>query len=98
MRNSARDAGLVDKYTPRYSGPYIVHQKTERNVYILTELDGTFLRQGYAAFRLIPYRPRLPRDLATDPVPDSVEDQDPGSDSQSTTSRSSVGTAEWVSD
>ena len=98
VRNSARDAGLIDKYTPRYAGPYIVHHQTKYGAYVLTELDGTFLRQGYAAFRLIPYRPRLPRDLATDPVPDSVEDQDPGSNSQSTTSRSSVGTDEWVSD
>ncbi|TBU21359.1 hypothetical protein BD311DRAFT_782965 [Dichomitus squalens] len=60
VRNSARDAGLVDKYTPRYSGPYVVHRKTKGGSYVLTELDGTFLQQGFAAFRLLPYKRRLP--------------------------------------
>ena len=63
VRNSARDAGLSGKYTPRYTGPYVVDQITKGGAYVLQELDGTFLRQGFAAFRLLPYKPRIPRDL-----------------------------------
>ncbi|KAI1782609.1 hypothetical protein LXA43DRAFT_850984, partial [Ganoderma leucocontextum] len=74
--NLACDAGLVDKYMPRYAGPYVVHRRTGHGAYVLTEMDETFLCQGYAAFRLIPYKPRLPRDLEADPEPDSEDAQD----------------------
>ncbi|KAI0323303.1 hypothetical protein GY45DRAFT_1349828 [Cubamyces sp. BRFM 1775] len=63
VRNSARDAGLSGKYTPRYTGPYVIDRITKGGAYVLRELDGTFLRQGFAAFRLLPYRPRLPKNL-----------------------------------
>ena len=103
VRNSARDAGLVDKYAPRYSGPYIVHRQSRHGAYVLMELDGTFLRQGYAAFRLIPYRPRIPRDLSIDPIldaeadldKDSESDLDTHQDSDSMGSRSSDSADEW---
>ena len=55
VQNPARDAGLEDKYTCRYSGPYIVHQQIRNEAYVLKELDGTFMRQGFASFRLLPY-------------------------------------------
>ena len=74
IRNSARDTGLVNKYTPRYSGPYIIHRETKAGAYVLKELDGTFMRQAVASFRLLPYLPRVPGDLQDQQIADSSEE------------------------
>ena len=63
IRNSVCNTGLVNKYTPRYSGPYIIHRETKAGVYVLKELDGTFMWQAMASFRLLPYLPHVPGDL-----------------------------------
>ena len=63
IRNSVCDTGLVNKYTPRYSGPYIIHRETKAGAYVVKELDGTFMRQAVASFRLLPYLPRVLGDL-----------------------------------
>ena len=55
VRNSAKDKSLDKKYSPRYLGPYEVVRRTKGGSYVLKELDGTIMRQGVAAIRLLPY-------------------------------------------
>ena len=43
------------KLDPRYLGPYEVVRQTFRGTYVLKELDGTELKEHYAAFRIIAY-------------------------------------------
>jgi len=43
------------KHQPRYLGPYEVEERTIKGNYRLKELDGTVLRNKYAAFRILPY-------------------------------------------
>ena len=74
IRNSVCNTGLVNKYTPRYSGPYIIHRETKAGVYVLKELDGTFMRQAVASFRLLPYLPRVPGDLLNQQIADFFEE------------------------
>lgn len=47
----------------------------------MKELDGTYLRQSYAAFRILPYKPRVPRDLFLEE--DSSEGSISNTDSES---------------
>lgn len=75
IKDAAHDAGLVDKYTPRYSGPYEVVCCTKGGSYVIQELDGTPIRQGYAAFRLLPYKPRIPSDLECHPILTKIQTQ-----------------------
>ena len=75
VRNSERDAGLADKYSPRYSGPYIIDRQTKKGAYVLKELDGTFMRQGFAAFRLLPYSPRVPEGLRHQQITESPDER-----------------------
>ena len=49
---------MLDKTKPRYLGPMVVIRRTQGGSYILGELDGSLSKLRYAAFRLIPYRPR----------------------------------------
>ena len=55
VRNNAIEMSHDRKSKPRYLGPYEVHKETKGGNYKLKELDGTFLRYTYAAFRLLPY-------------------------------------------
>ena len=64
MRNSAIEDALNRKSKPRYLGPFIVGRKTQRDSYVLRELDGTFMRKTVAAFRLAPYIARDSKALA----------------------------------
>jgi hypothetical protein len=64
MRNSAVEDSLDRKSKPRYLGPFIVARKTKRNSYVLRELDGTYMRNNTAAFRLAPYIARDQKALA----------------------------------
>ena len=62
---------------------------------MLTELDGTFLHQGFAAFCLLPYKPCLPHDLHMDPNSTSVGDQGSETESNSSISTDSKSADEW---
>jgi len=46
------------KCKPRYFGPMAVVRRLRNGAYILAEVNGTVSRLKFAAFRLIPYRPR----------------------------------------
>ncbi|EIN03270.1 hypothetical protein PUNSTDRAFT_24201, partial [Punctularia strigosozonata HHB-11173 SS5] len=46
------------KSKPRYLGPFEVIGQSKGGSYVLRELDGTFIRQGVAPFRLLPYHAR----------------------------------------
>ena len=65
VRNSKFDKILSDKTKPRYFGPMVVIKRTNGGSYVLGELDGSISKLRFAAFRLIPYRPR---DLTAVPV------------------------------
>ena len=93
IRNSRRDAGLSDKSSQRYFGPYQIHRQTQGGSYVLQELDGTFLRKGYAAFRLLPYRPRLQGSLHQ--IQSDSSNSDLESQSGSSSSDSSESSDEW---
>lgn len=62
-RNSVIEKSLNRKTFPRYLGPYEVVRKTMGGSYVLQELNGSMIRQGVAASRLLPYRPRLDKDF-----------------------------------
>jgi len=75
------------KTKPRYLGPYEVVRQTKGGSYILMEMDGHIGRQGYAAFRLLPYITRfdkkeLQRLLQTRHDEDSEDDDDDYFDDQ----------------
>jgi hypothetical protein len=55
LRNSGEEMKLNRKTKPKYLGPYEVVRKTKGGSYVLQELDGSELREGAAAFRLLPY-------------------------------------------
>ncbi|TDL24407.1 hypothetical protein BD410DRAFT_695988, partial [Rickenella mellea] len=55
VRNTAIEEELNRKTQPRYLGPYVVVRRTQGGSYVLSEMDGTVLRNGVAAFRVIPY-------------------------------------------
>jgi len=84
VRNTAVEKELNRKTKPRYLGPYEVDRRTKGGSYVLKEMDGTFLRQGVAAFRLYPYIGRdspILETLANEEESDgSDSDSDSGSD------------------
>lgn len=55
LRNCGEEMKMNRKTKPRYLGPYEVVRKTRGGSYVLQELDGSKLREGAAAFRLLPY-------------------------------------------
>jgi hypothetical protein len=69
VRNSAIEMDLGKKWKPRYLGPFIVIQRSDRGVYTLAEMDGTVSRLRFSAKRVIPYKIR---DL--DDLPDTTLD------------------------
>lgn len=76
VRNSKeRDTDLPSKSAPRYFGPFRIHRRTTGGSYVLQELDGTFLKKGVAAFRLLPYQPRVPQDLFYEDSSDPESDR-----------------------
>ncbi|KAJ3816994.1 hypothetical protein F5880DRAFT_1455115, partial [Lentinula raphanica] len=52
LRESQLETQKGNKTDWTYSGPYIIHEKTEQGVYILRELDGTIMRGHANAQRL----------------------------------------------
>ena len=65
-------------------GSYEVDRRTKGGSYVLNEMDGTFLRQGIAAFQLYPYidwnSPILETLAGKEESDDSDSDSDSGSD------------------
>lgn len=55
LRNTAVEKSMDRKSKPRYNGPYEVVRRTKGGSYVLAELNGNVHKQGYAAFRLLPY-------------------------------------------
>lgn len=58
VRNTMIEKEMSRKTKPRYIGPFEVDRLTKGGSYVLREMDGSFLRQGVAAFRLYPYLSR----------------------------------------
>ena len=78
VRNVQVEKELDRKSKPRYLGPYeVVRRKSNSTSYVLKELDGTPMRQGVAAFRLIPYYQR------NNPLPIPPSDDSSNSDNDS---------------
>jgi transposase InsO family protein len=63
VRNSEQEMRLNRKTKPRYLGPYEVCRRTKGGSYVLKELDGSILKEGVAAFRLLPYVSRHDKSL-----------------------------------
>src|ERR1700733_2053075 len=79
IRNSEQEMRLNKKSKPRYSGPYEVCRRTKGGSYVIKELDGTYLREGVAAFRLLPYISRHNKSLLkriAEEVAEEKEDSD----------------------
>ena len=62
------------KTKPRYIGPYEVLRQTKGGSYVLMELDGQIMRQGFAAFRLLPYVTRHDRKILEGLVPNHSDE------------------------
>lgn len=83
VRNSTVANSLDNKAKPRYLGPYEVDRRTKGGSYVLKELDGTFIRQSLAAFRLYPYIDRKSELLETlSPRDDEFIDTDSSEDDE----------------
>lgn len=81
--NSTVANSLDNKAKPRYLGPYEVDRRTKGGSYVLKELDGTFIRQSLAAFRLYPYIDRKSELLETlSPRDDEFIDTDSSEDDE----------------
>lgn len=63
IRNTMVEKELNRKTKPRYLGPFLVDRRTRGGSYVLKEMNGVFMRQGVAAFRLYPYLARNTRKL-----------------------------------
>ena len=72
--NTAIEKELDRKSKPQYFGPLEVHRKTRGGSYILKELDGTIIKQGFAAYRLLPYYARAGKPIYPEEVPTSTEE------------------------
>jgi hypothetical protein len=62
------------KTKPRYLGPYEVVRQTTGGSYVLMEMDGHVKRQGYAAFRLLPYITRKDKKILEKLVRDNPDE------------------------
>jgi hypothetical protein len=61
--NKKIEPDIGRKCKPRYFGPMVVIRRLRSGAYILAEVDGTISKLKFAAFRLIPYFARSPRNL-----------------------------------
>lgn len=77
VRNTQVEKELDRKTKPRYQGPYVVVRRTKGGSYVLREptREQILLRQGIAAFRLLPY---IARDEET--LRRILEEEEPESD------------------
>lgn len=76
VRNSEQEMRLNRKTKPRYLGPYEVCRKTKGGSYVLKELDGSILKEGVAAFRLLPYVARHDKSLLKRIAKEMVEESE----------------------
>jgi len=54
-RHTAIELSHNRKHQPHYLGPYQVAWRTEKGNYLLKELDGTWLKNIYAGYQVLPY-------------------------------------------
>lgn len=81
VRNNRVEKSLDKKDKQRYLGPFEVVRLTRGGSYVLKELDGSIMRHSFAAFRLLPYLPRLGSEITPDSLDDLVDSHDPDPDS-----------------
>ena len=55
VRNSQRDGDIGGKTKPRYFRPMVVVRRLKGGSYVLAEMDGSWSKLKFAAFRLVPY-------------------------------------------
>ena len=58
VRNSQRDGDIGSKTKPRYFGPMVIVRRLKGGSYVLAEMDGSWSKLKFAAFRLVPYHAR----------------------------------------
>jgi hypothetical protein len=76
VRNSGEEMKMNRKTKPRYLGPYEVVRRTTGGSYVLKELDGSTLREGIAAFRLLPYVSRHDKKVLKEVAKVAAEERD----------------------
>ena len=88
-RNTEIEMSHDRKHQPRYLGPYEVEERTIKGNYRLKELDGTVLRNKYAAFRILPYITRN-HPFMLSPEEDEEQEGKDEEEAQETSSDSSL--------
>ena len=63
VRNSQRDGDIGSKTKPQYFGPMVVVRRLKGGFYVLAEIDGSWSKLKFAAFRLVPYHARDRRSI-----------------------------------
>ena len=69
--NKKIEKAVGRKGKPRYFGPMLVVKRSQGGSYRLAELDGAVSELRYAAFRLIPYYPRLRKTIKVTEIVDA---------------------------
>lgn len=93
IRNTGVETHLNRKSKPRYLGPYEVIRRTKGGSYVIKELDGTPLKEGVAAYRLLPYVSRHSISLLRKLAEEATEEEETGSEER-TSDESSDGNFE----
>lgn len=82
VRNTEVETHLNRKSKPRYLGPYEVVRRTKGGSYVLKEMDGTPLREGVAAYRLLPYISRYSKHMLRKLAEEAMEEDETSSDDE----------------
>jgi hypothetical protein len=78
VQNTCVENNLSWKSKPHYLGLMIVVRCTHNGASVIAELTGAIAKLPYAAFRLIPYYPRLRSSIDVTAVVDPAEVPDEG--------------------